>query len=128
MSQVAVKIYKCIQDSQEYGSNDEHMVSRVFCRISVDGQPEREFYADIKQAVGSGYNVNSVEVTPPHDYQGPYNHEAFSEGVRTYFSRLVNSSGAAISLGNSTNVRMRHNTFNVPYQFAFEADNKPSGW
>jgi hypothetical protein len=29
MAKVKITFQKCIQDSQEYGSNDEHMVSRI---------------------------------------------------------------------------------------------------
>jgi hypothetical protein len=127
MPKVAVNILKCIQDSQEYGSNDDHMVSRVFCRISVDGRKIGDFYSDIKQTVGADYGADSIEVIPPHDYKGHYNHQAYSEGVRAYFLRAFNRSGAEFSFGNSTNVRMRNNTCTTPHQFEFEAD-QPSGW
>ena len=33
MAKVKITFHKCIQDSQEYGSNDEHMVSRIFFSI-----------------------------------------------------------------------------------------------
>jgi hypothetical protein len=42
--------------------------------------------------------------------------------VAGYFCQCVNSSGAMISLGGATNVRMRNNTFTVPYLFQFEAE------
>jgi hypothetical protein len=30
--QVTVRLFKCVQDSQDLGSDEEHMVSRVFLR------------------------------------------------------------------------------------------------
>jgi len=33
MSQISVTFHKLIQDSQEFGSDDEHMVSRAFFKI-----------------------------------------------------------------------------------------------
>ena len=30
-----VTFYKCIQDSQDYGSDDEHMVSRIFFFLEI---------------------------------------------------------------------------------------------
>jgi len=47
-----VNVTKWVQDSQEYGSTDEHMVSRVFYSIDVDGVPKGDYYSDIKQVVG----------------------------------------------------------------------------
>ena len=47
-----VNVTKCVQDSREYGSTDEHMVSRVFYSIDVDGVPKGDYYSDIKQVVG----------------------------------------------------------------------------
>ena len=35
MSKATVNFHRCIQDSQDYGSNDEHMVSRVFFDLEV---------------------------------------------------------------------------------------------
>ena len=39
MPQISVTFHKLIQDSQEFGSDDEHMVSRAFFKIEVEGQP-----------------------------------------------------------------------------------------
>jgi len=30
-----ITFYKCVQDSQDYGSDDEHMVSRVFFILEI---------------------------------------------------------------------------------------------
>jgi hypothetical protein len=127
MPLLSINFKKCVQDSQEYGSTDEHMVSRVFFSIDVDGVPKGDYFSDIKQIVGSAYSSGNMEVSRPHDYRGPYDHEQFSNEVAGYFCKFVNSSGAMISLGNATNVRMMNNTFTFPYQFQFEAEG-PAGW
>lgn len=41
-------LHKLIQDSQEYGSNDEDMISRVYFDFEADGQTYEGLYADIK--------------------------------------------------------------------------------
>ena len=128
MPLVRTKVEKCIQDSQEYGSTDEHMVSRVFFTIGADDGPEEEDYCDIKQIVGSAYSSDNMEVSRPHKYHGPLNYEIFSDEIAGYFSKLVNSSSAIISLGEAKNVRMRNNTFVKPYEFKFNAEPTEAGW
>ena len=123
---MCINIKQCVQDSQEYGSTDEHMVSRVFYSIDVDGVSKGDDYSDIKQIVGSAYSSDNMEVSPPHEYRGPYDHNTFSNEIAGYFCKCVNSSGAMISLGTA-NVRMRNNTFVMPYHFQFEVGG-PAGW
>jgi len=102
------------------------MVSRVFYSIDVDGVSKGDDYSDIKQIVGSAYSSDNMEVSPPHEYRGPYDHNTFSNEIAGYFCKCVNSSGAMISLGTA-NVRMRNNTFVMPYHFQFEVGG-PAGW
>lgn len=128
MSIVRVNISHCIQDSQEYGSTDEHMVSRVFGDISVDGENKGEFYSDIKQIVGSAYSSENLEVARPPAYSGPFDHQAFSHGMKDYYLRLVNSSGAIVTLGGAKGVRMSGNRFEISSQFEFEAEGPSAGW
>lgn len=128
MPLVRINVQKCVQDSQEYGSTDEYMVSRVFYTINVDGAPRGEYYSDIKQIVGSAYSSGNMEVSRPHEYRGPYDHSVFSDEVARYFCRLVSSSGAMFSLGGAANVRMENNTFIVPYHFQFEAEGAAASW
>ena len=113
-----VNVTKCVQDSREYGSTDEHMVSRVFYSIDVDGVPKGDYYSDIKQVVGSAYSPANIEVSCPHGYRGPYDHDIFSNEVARYFCKLV----TMFSPGGPMNVRMRNNTFAIPYHFQFEAE------
>lgn len=122
---VSINVDRCIQDSQEFGSTDKHMVSRVFYSIDVDGVPKGFFYSNLKQVVGSAYRSDNVEVSPPHGYNGPYNHNTFSNEVAGYFCRSV---GSILLLGPGTLVRMRNNTIVVPYRFQFEAEGPAASW
>ena len=128
MPLVRVNISHCIQDSQEYGSTEEHMVSRVFHQITVDGVPKGNFYCGIKQVVGATYSSENMEVGLPHDYRGPFNHQAYTDEIKGYFLRLVNSSGSMISLGNAQKVRMMNNRFDIPHQFEFRAERPTASW
>lgn len=81
MAKARVVFDKLIQDSQDYGSTDEHMVSRVFFTLELEGKTHNDLYADIKQTVGSSFEIASLEVSPPRGYAGPFNHEAFRKAA-----------------------------------------------
>jgi len=65
MTKARVIFNKCIQDSQDYGSNDEHMVSRVFFTLEVGDRRYDGLYVDVKQTVGSSYEDGPIEVSSP---------------------------------------------------------------
>jgi hypothetical protein len=121
---------ECIQDSQDYGSDDEHMVSRVFFSLEVSGKKYDGLYVDIKQAVGSSYETGPIEVGSPRGarYRGPFNHQAFSQGVEKYFRSLVGSGGKAIRVSGATNIRMRNNRLVRPMTIEFEVSGTEVAW
>jgi hypothetical protein len=119
---VRIKLNKCIQNSQEVGSDDSHMMSRVFFEIVVNGNKKGSFYSDIKQPVGSEYNGEDLEVSVPEGYKGPFDHARFARGIRNYYQRLVGPKGSAISYGGTKNLVMKNNTIVMAAEFEFEAD------
>ncbi len=124
MSQVTVIFHKCIQDSQDFGSDDEHMVSRVFFTIEVEGNSYPDLYCDLKQTVGSNFESGPIEVGIPQGakYSGPFNYAAFREAVEQYYRSNVGSSGTGIKIGTgATNIRMRNNTYTKQVRVQFEA-------
>jgi hypothetical protein len=110
--------YKCIQDSQEYGSNDEFMVSRVFFKFVIDDK-EHDCYANLKQTVGSSFETGVIEVGPPVSYKGPFNYNAFRDEAEKYFRKLVGANASGIRVTGGSNIRMMNNTFmvNLPFEF-----------
>jgi hypothetical protein len=83
-----IRFHKCIQDSQDYGSDDEHMVSRVFLDLEADGETYNGLTVDIKQTVGDDFEGGKLEVSPPRGYDGSLNYAAFREAVERYFRGL----------------------------------------
>ncbi|MGH9385622.1 MAG: hypothetical protein ACRD2N_15175 [Vicinamibacterales bacterium] len=96
----------CVQDSQDYGSDYEHMVSRVFFDLVVNGKRHPGLHADLKQVVGSNYETGDIEVGQPVGYRGPFNHIAFRAAAERYFRSLVGSSGSGIRIQGASNIRM----------------------
>jgi hypothetical protein len=128
MLSAMLHLNKLVQDSQEYGSDDEFMVSRVFFDLEIEGNWHRGLYANIKQVVGSPISANALEVSPPIGYKGPFNQEAFSKAVANYFLRLIGPNGSVFSLGNSKNIRMQNNSMAVPENVGFIIDSPSGGW
>lgn len=119
MHEVTVTFRECHQDSQDYGSDDEHMVSRVFFSIEIDGQAEGDFHSDLKQTVGDDFETGAIEVGQPVGYDGPFNHVEFSKAAESYFRSLVGSTASGIKIGGAKHVRMRNNRFSRQTSFTF---------
>jgi hypothetical protein len=119
---VRVKLKRCIQNSRLAGSDDTHMISRVFYELVVNGNKQGSFYSDIKQPVGSEDTAEDLEVTIPAEYKGPFHHERFAEGIRNYYQRVVGPKGSASPYGGSKSVVMKDKTIVMDAEFEFEAD------
>ncbi len=128
MARVKVTFHKCIQDSQDFGSDDEHMVSRVFFTVEAGGRVHRDVHADLKQTVGSDYATGPIEVGPPVGYAGPFSHAAFARTAEAYFRGLVGAGGSGIRIQGASNVRMQNNAFLRQQVVEFEASGREGGW
>lgn len=111
MATTRIYLHQLIQDSRDYGSNDEHMVSRVFFDLEVDGKRYTGLHADIKQTVGSLFETAPLEVSKPANYNGQFNHQAFQEIIERYYRGLVGAQGRSIRIEGASNIRMRNNRF-----------------
>lgn len=99
MPRMRVKFLKCLQHSQELGSTDEHMVSRLFFNLEVDGRAFTGFHCDVKQIVGAPCESESPpEIGPPAgtSYRGPFNDEAFRVEAERYYREAFGSRGHGI--------------------------------
>lgn len=129
MSVAKIYLEKLVQDSQELGSNDEHMVSRAFFTLEVDGEKHHGLHANIKQPVGANFESDPLEVSAPSGYTGSFNHEAFQNIIEQYYRSLVGSTGSGISIsGGASNIRMQNNTFVQPAEAEFEVSEGSAGW
>lgn len=127
-----VHVAGCLQNSHELGSTDEHMVSRFFLKLEVDGKPVGEAHVDVKQVVGSKYRDNEpLEVGPPTGYRGPFNDRAFRQHISDIYRRRVVgpvSGGAIVSSTGEGTIIMRDNRFGLNETFDIEIGPQPAGW
>lgn len=129
MPTVTVNFLRMIQDSQDYGSDDDHMVSRVFFTLTIDGTAPVSAYVNVKQTVGSNFDTAPLEVSAPVGYAGPGNHHALRVAVENYYRSLVGSKGSEIHFsGNVKGLRMRNNTFVMPATVTIEVGGDGPAW
>lgn len=128
MPQATIYLKKIIQDSQDYGSDDEHMVSRVFFDLETNESRHNDLFTDVKQPIGGSFETSSLEVTRPANYQGPFNYEAFRSIIEDYYRSQIGGSGSGIRIQGGSNIRMRNNTFVSPRQASFEVSTAGTGW
>jgi hypothetical protein len=116
-----------VQDSQDFGSDDEHMVSRAFLDLQVDGTVYKNLYAGIKHPVGGDFETMPLEVSWPVGYGGPLDYEAFRAGIEAYYRSLVGSSGSGRHVEGGSDIRMKNNRLVSPASFEFEIDSSNDG-
>ena len=98
------------QVSQTFGSDNEHMVSRVYFDLEVSGETIPNLYADVKQPVGSDFLTDPLEVPLPEDYSGPLSYEGYRDAVEKYYRMSFGSQGGGIRFGTGAkNIVMQDN-------------------
>jgi len=117
-----------IQDSQDYGSDDEYMVSRVFFDLEFEGETHRGLYANIKQPVGSSFETSSLEMSGPMNYKGPFNMLAFQQAAERYYRSLFGSQGNAVRTTGASHIRMRNNRYRYDSVFECEINRAGGSW
>jgi hypothetical protein len=127
MTKIKAVFHSCTQDSQELGSN-QHMVSRLFLSIIVEGKSTDNLHVDIKQTVGADYASGPLEVGNVTGYRGPFNHAEFQRAAEAYYRKMVGASGGMIRVVGGSGVRMRNNIFMVEMSFEFEGSETAGGW
>lgn len=127
MANAQVTFNTCIQDSQDYGSDDEHMVSRLFFTMRFQ-DIVKDGVTDIKQVVGSEFETTPLEVTPPQGFN-MLNYEEFRKSAETYYRSCIGGQGSVIRIENCANVRMRNNVIAISMSFFVSLNNhEMAGW
>ena len=104
MAIATVTFRRCLVNAPEYGSDDNHVGSRVFFDLHREGREFVNVYVDVKQATGEGAEREPLVVTPPHGYDGPLNVPVFHSLVEFYYRQAV---GGASGLSGIQGLGMR---------------------
>ncbi len=76
-------------NSPECGGDDDHVGSRVYFDLEIEGQRHPNLYADVKQPIGLGSEEQFLGVTEPHGYAGPFNLLVFQGLVEFYYRHVI---------------------------------------
>jgi hypothetical protein len=128
MIKAKILFHKCLQDAQEYGSNDEFMVSRIFFSLQLPDKQIDNLYVDIKLTVGDKYEGGANEVGSPQGYSGPFNYSSFRDAVEKYYRHLVGSTASGIRITGGSNIRMYNNWFSIPMTAEIEISETSQAW
>jgi len=128
MPNAIMTLTEIVQDSQDYGSDDEHMVSRVFFDLDIEDHIYPGLHVDVKQTVGSSFETAPLEVSAPVGYRGPMNHDALRQAVEGYYRSHIGGGGRFIHLAGSSNIRMQGNHVHSRVQVQFEVPQGDAGW
>ncbi len=113
MATANITFKRCIQNYQESGNipdERQHMSSRIYFDLNFQGKTYTDLYVDISQPYGTDYLKEPIEVGPPQGgYNGPFNHNAFSEAVESYYRSCIGEQGNAIPLGPDAHAVMKNN-------------------
>lgn len=122
MPTATVHFKEIIQDSQDYGSDDKHMVSRVFFDLQVGDKRYPGAHANLRQAVGATAS-DPLEVSPPAGYPGPFDQRKFQAEVEKYFRELVGGSASSIKRApGAKSLRMRNVRRRKALSVSFEVE------
>ena len=95
MSKAKVTFKHLIPDIKEFGSDDEHMGSRIFFDLEIGGEESKGLYVDVKHKRGVKLETISIEISSPHGYEGPFNYTAFHDEVEKYYRSCLGPSLAS---------------------------------
>lgn len=126
MPKMRVVFHKCLRGGNDLGSNDQHMVSRLFFSLEIRGQRYDGLYADVKQPV-EPYETGSLEVSSPQGapYSGPFNYEIYRYAAANYYRKL---SRRGIAFRSGARTRMKNNEVKCPAVVEFEASGPDVSW
>ncbi len=99
-----VAFRRCIFNSPEYGSDDDHVGSRVFFDLDLEGEGYANLHVDVRQLVREGAENEPLLVTRPQGYEGPFNFPVFQGLVEFYYRHAV---GAKWGMFGMRGLRMR---------------------
>ena len=104
MAIVTVTFRRCLVNAPEYGSDDNHVGSRVFFDLHLEGREFVNVYVDVRQVTREGAEREPLIVTPPRGYDGPLDVHVFQSLVEFYYRHAV---GGASGLFGGRGLGMR---------------------
>lgn len=121
MSTVTLRFNRVVVNSQAHRTTNDHMVSVVEYVILVNGANLGFHQSLIRQPAG-GDMQDLIEVSPPDDYAGPMDYQAFRDAVEGYFRSCVGPEGRGVRMPWEAVLTMNDVIFGFASEVTFEAE------
>jgi hypothetical protein len=95
MSKAKVTFKHIVPDIEAFGSDDEHMGSRVFFDLEINGKELKGLYVDVKHRRGVKLETIPIEIGSPQGYEDPFNLTAFRDEAEKYYRSCLDPSLAS---------------------------------
>ena len=129
MGQVIIQFEKVIQNIQEWGSDDEHMFSRIFLTIIYPNENSESIEVSIKQMAGGNFEDDPLEVYFPHNKKFSLNYEEFRDAVEKYYRSSFGSQATDFRIEGGSNIKMRNNIVIKLHKIVIESSEESRvGW
>ena len=114
-------------DSQELGSTEEQIVSRIFFDLYVRGDIHMGLFSDVRQVAGTNIDHASLEISLPPLLKDVINRQEFQDRVQENYREAVRSNGLGSQVSLDPPIRMHHKVVNYHKQVDIEilSDGKP---
>lgn len=104
MPVATIAFRRCVVNSAAYGSDEDHVGSRVFFDLLVEDSGHVNLYVDVRQLAREGTEHEPLLVSKPEGYEGPFNYQVFQCLVEFYYRQAV---GEKWGMFGNKGLRMR---------------------
>lgn len=127
MPVATVAFRRCVVNSPEYGSDEDHVGSRIFFDLRLGEAAFANLWVDIRQVVREGVEHEPLLVSKPEGYEGPFNVQVFQRLVEFYYRQAV---GTKWGMFGHPAVNMRLENWVIEYEMLvqFEVNDEESPW
>lgn len=89
MPAATIAFRRCVVNSTAYGSDEEHVGSRVFFDLLVEDNGFANLCVDVRQLAREGTKNEPLLISRPEGYEGPFNFPVFQCLVEFYYRQAV---------------------------------------
>ncbi len=127
MPAAIIAFRRCVVNSTAFGSDDEHVGSRIFFDLLVEDAGHVNLHVDVRQLAREGTGNEPLLVSRLEGYEGPFNFQVFQSLVEFYYRQAVGSKWAMF--GNK-GLRMRLEDWVIEHEMLvqFEVYDEEAGW
>lgn len=127
MPVATIAFRRCVVNSSAYGSDDEHIGSRVFFDLQLEDEAYANVSVDVRQLVREGAEREPLLVSHPKGYEGPFNFQVFQCLVEFYYRQAV---GEKWGMFGNTGIRMRLEEWVIEHEMLvqFEVFDEEAEW